>query len=317
MIPCPFLQYYGKCGPYVAGPEVRIDEETGKLKYPGDLDYNKAWKCDESCLLNSHFVEEYCAMFSEERGSWWPLYNIKNSGDPYLSFIKKPQPGKDYIVAVDWGRLYNATQVGVWETDGKQITLRAYKEFEPSRVTKEVAQTIKPMFKAVRDFLFPFDEQTLRYYFDITGDKNGLFGDLLINGYANVPGFKKSKIVRNETAEKNKTWGLWCANDVFNSDLKQNLKSQFLANNIHVPQKQPFWDNYIWEFEHCQVEKTGSGHLTFKEPKKGRRGIDILDMCSFAAWHLQRKRIGPAYLGFSIGRKGRKNRVPKWKNMEE
>lgn len=317
-IPCPFGQKYGICGPYVLGDKsIRIDQKTGKLKYPGDEGYNEAWSCDESCYLNQHFVEEYCARFAEFTGNWWVMENVHRSGNPNLTFHSHPFPGEKYIIAIDWGRMFNATQVGIWAVMGRKIRLHNYKEFVPQAVSKDNSNTARPLFKAVREFVMPFDDQTMKYYWDITGDKNGLFGDLLLHGYDNIPGFPKSKIVRNSTAEKNNTWGLWCANDIFNSDLKQNLKTQFMAHNIEVPMVEPFWSNYIWEFEHCKVEPTGSGHLTFKEPKNGRRAIDILDMTSFAAWHLFHKREEKPYYGISVGYVGGRKKEPSWKNREE
>ena len=319
-VPCQSGLRYGICiRDWVKDINVGIYEKTGKLVYPHEKDYPKSWKCDESCYLNKSFAEEHWAKFVRDRTEFWPMNLIRMSGKPDLDWWQHVPRGKTpfLVGAVDFGALMYPTQAGIGEVIDGKLILRKHLEIRPrSETRKNDPRIAYPIVKELHQFFDKFDPYIHQYYFDITGDKFGLLSEMLTKTTDGMKPFKRSKIYCNETlAAKNKERntrlaGIWVSGEYNGNVLKENLRTQFLARNIEVPMREPFWSMYIHEFEHCIVEPTrGETYKTFIPPKGSHRRIDILDMMSFMALAIHNKSRRKPFMGV-LQQKGRNISVP-------
>jgi hypothetical protein len=295
-IPCPFLRTYGICGRDSLGKEVRFDESCldleGRLrptmkplKYISDPEYEDSWQCDECCYMSKSFSEEHWARFVDSQKQYWPFSMIEASADPKLSFWngRIPQGSKPELYAsVDFGLRLTHTQCLVGELLNGRMYIRDWKEISPLKDKKE---NMGPgagasLFREVYDFFNPYLDHIKKYFFDITGDKMGWMSEFLVKGIDDVPGYPKKRIYQTESTKDKGLYGIE-SNGQFNAVWKENLRSQISAGNLIFPHRQPFYAKLLWEFKHCKIEKSQAGYLMFKEPKSGKKSIDMLDALSF------------------------------------
>lgn len=303
-IPCPFMLAHGICGKEML-TDARMNEMTNKITYPWEEGYDKCWKCNDVCLIDGSFVEEYCADFGQPSESFWDMDMIRATGNPALRWIDRPEKEykPEYFLSVDFGHLTYPTQAILAENkDGKMIK-RKVLEILPKSETRAQSDNKKyaqPILKRLHDEFDVFEPYIKEYYFDITGDRYGYLSYDIVNGFDDVRGFPRNKIHRNQTTldmKKNKNvelWGIWVSGE-WNSERKKDLRTAFYMNMVESPMLEPFWTDYLWEFENCKPALTANEqYWTFKEPKNGKKRIDMLDAESYLT------------LGMDFNRKGKR-----------
>ena len=173
------------------------------MVYKEDEDYPIAWSCDDCCMLDKPFVEEYTATFCKTSQDFWDMSLIELSGNPNLRFHTKPtNPNGKYICSADFGLHRYPTEIGIWEVEGNHIRLEAYKQIVPLS-EKHRSTTSHPKYDPIifelHEFTEPYDKQIVQYYFDVTN--NDRVSELLIdgvsNGSAEYKGYPRNKIFRN------------------------------------------------------------------------------------------------------------------------
>lgn len=311
-IPCPFAQIWGICGKQQIGKDVRIDEETGFLCYPWEKGYNQCWKCDDVCKLNNSFLEEYDATFGSPSVDFWDMDIIRSSGDPTLHFIERPPNSynPEYYLSVDFGHLTFPTQAVLAEWTGDKMVKRKHIEISPKSETRKQSKNkryARPILKKLHDEFDIFEPYIKQYYFDITGDRYGYLSYDLVDGFDDIRGFPRRKIYRNDSVKNMKEtknvelWGIW-VDGPWNSERKKDLRTAYNMGMVVNPQVEPFWSDIIWEFENCRPALTqNEQYWTFKEPKNGRRRIDLVDVDSYLTLGMDFNRRGKSKPTFIVG----------------
>ena len=281
-VPCPFGQKYGKCAKMAEFKEgVRIDEQTFEFKYPGDEGYDDSWECDECCLMNKTFVEEYGADFAKADFRYWPVERMKSLGDASMNFydapIWVPKDGTaELYVGIDFGSQAYPTEIVVGEKVGNELYIRAYHQIPPLTVDEKKIpkENLDPTLEKCKEFLAPFQKYIKKIYLDITGDKWKTFTERV------KLFFPRNKIWLNEISIKNGYLGVY-VDGPFNAEMKRYLKLMINMGWLHIPRREPFFSRFIWQMEHCVVKETSQGYMSFKEPTKGLKRIDLLDAMGF------------------------------------
>lgn len=292
-VPCPFGQNLGKCAKMEEfGEGVRIDEETKEIKYPGDEGYEDSWQCDECCMLNKTFVEEYGADFAKADFRYWPVERLKTLADASMNLYETPawipKGGTAELYAgIDFGSQAYPTEIVIGEKVGREMFIRAYKQIPPltSDEKRKPNENLDPMLQKCQEFLAPFQKYIKKIYLDVTGDKWKVFTERI------KMFFPRSKIWLNEIAVKNGYLGVYVDGPT-NAEMKRYLKLLINMGWIHIPKKEPFWSRFLWQVEHCVVKESAAGYPSFKEPTKGQKRIDLLDAMGFLCISMNDKMSG-------------------------
>lgn len=282
-VPCPFMQQYGMCVKMLNDDTIRINENDNKLRYKDiDEDYEEAWSCDECCLLNKIFVEEYCADFAKADFRYWPIERLKSLADPSLQLYERPEwfdrkkENPELYVGIDFGSQAFPTEIILGEKIGRELWIRGYHQIPNvgKEEKKKVKDNMDPVLAECRDWLAPFQPWIKKMFIDVTGDKWKTLS-VRVRKY-----FPSHKIFRNETSKEKGYMGIHY--DIhYNNFMKKNLRDKIRVGWIHIPKREPFYSRFLWQMEHCKVEPKEGNLFSFKEPTSGGRRIDVLDAMSF------------------------------------
>ena len=276
-IPCQWVLKKGICGLHSYGPEAEID----------------GWKCDKCCMLNEDFVAENMGQFPKSAGKFFPTLFIEACGVGDWAFKMKPEPGRKYVMGIDYGLLMNPTQITVFEIESDVARLVYWEEIAPT-----------PPDSGTRDY-DPIILRIKRVYQAFKGQITSVFPDAtavgiqitaqLCKGNNIIP---RARIYSNETAQKKEVLGVWMSGP-YKHEIMQNYRQIIMDGRLKVPTCEPFWTKFRLEHDGVVVQKVQgtSNYLKFKEPAGGK--IDLLDSMGLAMIALS-KEYGSPYLGMKL-----------------
>ena len=74
-------------------------------------------------MLNEDFVAENMGEFPKSAGKFFPKLFLQVCATETWDLKINPEPGREYIMGIDYGLLLNATQITVFEVSGDTARL--------------------------------------------------------------------------------------------------------------------------------------------------------------------------------------------------
>ena len=276
-IPCQWVLKKGICGLHSYGPEAEID----------------GWKCDKCCMLNEDFVAENMGQFPKSAGKFFPTLFIEACGVGDWAFKMKPEPGRKYVMGIDYGLLMNPTQITVFEIESDVARLTYWEEIPPTPPDSGT-RDYDPIILRIKQVYRAFKGQITSVFPDATAVGIQITAQLC-KGNNIIP---RARIYSNETAQKKEVLGVWMSGP-YKHEIMQNYRQIIMDGRLKVPTCEPFWTKFRLEHDGVVVQKVQgtSNYLKFKEPVGGK--IDLLDSMGLAMIALSREYSSP-YLGMKL-----------------
>jgi hypothetical protein len=272
------------------------DKATKNIEYSRfTVDWKRA--ADEGCINTEYvlgqkknmtpddFAMEYEARFPDTSQRFFPKEIILSLRDPKSVFIKdrKPKTGKTYIMAADWAKFLNNTQIVVGElgTDGK-IAYVDWVEFNPKRERIDYwtqAEKAKELFWTYN----------VQWFIPDTTTTQDMIVDLLIQDGDSWHGIPRGCLYREDSnkdifgykATAPKNWEMWK-----NHRQLMNTGKIRLPGKGRDPDAERFFDLYLKEHHELQIHKTANNiGNTLREPKNGSKDLAIT--CAMMSLYVQ------------------------------
>jgi hypothetical protein len=295
-IPCPWGLFRGSCG---------------KMDYPGELYKSETgnthwedWECSEICQQNESFVAENLGEFPSIAGKFFPKPFLLKCGERDYIWEVVADPGAQYVIGVDYGLLVNPTQIIVYKVLGEYLRLVYWHEMpavKPGDESRDGTRSYDPVVRAVKDAYWRFageKHNQVRWLFvDATQPGLQVTHDLT-KGLRPIP---THRIWANLPAENKQVKGVWFTGQ-YKDMMFQNYKQLIMDGKIGVPNREPFWGQFLIEHENVKVDKVEGGNANYLKYKPPRGGtIDLIVAMSLGALILsdEVKKKGP-FIGYYL-----------------
>lgn len=240
-------------------------------------DYVEEQQHGPNSLTADEFAMEYEAKFPDTSARWYPLTLLHSLRAP-RGFLDKPRAGKTYIMAVDWAKYFNNTQilVGEIEPSSAVMTYCYWQEYNPKREIVDYERQVEE----VKKIFWKFDCTWICP--DTTTTQDALVSMLFAADDYN-PGIPKASMYTEEDDEKPRSevvrWG-YKASTVRNYEMWRNHKQQMVKGRIRVPVDGPieqnFWIKYEREHHELQaVAQQNNQYYRLEEQPGGSKDLAV------------------------------------------
>jgi len=246
---------------------------------------------------------EYEALFPKEEGRYFPKRILHPAFREY-NFSSKPTAGETYLMAVDWSKTRDRTQILVGKAHGmEKVSLVNWREIDPQEelMTRDMQIDLtKSVFKLFNPAWF---------ICDTTGAQD-LFINLLTTGIDPIP------LSRIHCMNKDKEVYGFEFSGPANYELMRNYKKAIESGNFVLPKGKTqedaeFHDKFRtkWITEHHELESRTAqkgGYIVYKKPENG---YDDLVQCSaMLCWYIRFSK--PSKPLMKITRFGKTRKIP-------
>ena len=276
-IPCEWVLKKGICGLHSFGEDAEID----------------GWKCNKCCMLNEDFVAENMGEFPKSAGKFFPTLFVEECGTDNWPLQIKPEPGRKYVMGIDYGLLLNPTQITVFEIESTTARLVFWEQIPPTPPDSGT-RDYDPIINRVKQIYHAYNDQITSVFPDATAVGIQITAQLCKGNHI-IP---RSRIYSNDTAAKKEVLGVWMTGP-YKHEIMQNYRQIIMDGRLKVPINEPFWTKFRLEHDGVKVQKVEgtANYLKFKEPVGGT--IDLLDSMALAMISLSKEFTTP-YLGVKM-----------------
>jgi len=234
---------------------------------------NKKWIEDQKELMSSDdFAMEYEAKFPDTSLRFFPMNLLESlTFNPVSNvFYKDPKPEYIYIMAVDWAKHHDMSEIliGGYDRQKNKIHYCEWIELDPRKQKIDYEEQVE----MVKKYFFHYDCKWICP--DSTSAQDVLMEKLMTQ--TEHPPIPKAYIYHQETSDKPLSdvtrWG-YKASDVSNWEMWSNHKQQMVKGRLSIPRNGPreerFYLKYLEQHHNLQARPIRSGALIKLEEKRG------------------------------------------------
>jgi hypothetical protein len=242
---------------------MRVDWQRGVLE--GCLNEKYILKMKEK-MTPDEFAMEFEAIFPEQGTRFFDVSMLSLCMDNSLSFTKEPEAGKTYVMAVDYAKFVNRTQIviGEWNPETKKMKYAFWREIDPKREKLDYETQID----IVKELFWKY--KCVWICPDATSNQDALISMLTTRENAIPPA------LLYHTGERVG----YCASDVLNDSMWRNHRQQITRGRIIVPTagatEKRFADKWKKEHNELDVKIIRNGQMIkLEEPMNGYKDLAV------------------------------------------
>jgi len=296
----------------MTNPDLEADWERHKARSKTNLDYAyfvvDCWRGIEEGCINAQYIRdqqedlprpdfqmEYEAKFPDTSQRFYTMQMLEDCVDTKYHFLDGPRPGYTYIMAVDWAKYLNNTQIVVGEVDLRNLHL-SYCEwymFNP----KERKVDYEEQVDKVLELFWKFNVSWICP--DSTSTQDAII-ELLKNGTENHDGIPLPRFYGYDRDKNTDAQNLgYKATLQKNDEMHRNHRQQLVKGRISIPNQRPrerrFYERWVDEHHNLHVKNvSGSQHIRLVEGPGHDK--DLAVTCAMLSLFLKERDKKPALM---------------------
>jgi len=180
---------------------------------------------------------------------------------PAGGLYPSPEGSFDYVMAVDWAKSRDRTEILIAEVRGGHLFYRFWRRIYPTGVeyTAQV-EYVKRIFMLMR---------CRGIVCDATSQQD-VFIEMLTKGDNAIP---KARIWKDDHAAE-EHYG-FRGSDMSNDFMHKNHKVAMVNRMLHIPEQEPFLSEWVIQHNQLQAETTKNNLTILREPKNGYKDLAV------------------------------------------